>query len=67
MILRKRMLTIMNSTQVKGLDLKKCNLTGYKLDKIAVPGLGNVSSFTVTGDIPKENPIKVYYIQEHLL
>lgn len=47
---------------VKGLDLKKCNLTGYKLDKIAVPGLGNVSSFTVTGDIPKENPIKVYYI-----
>lgn len=47
---------------VKGLDLKKCNLTGYKLDKIAVPGLGNVSSFTVIGDIPKENPIKVYYI-----
>lgn len=47
---------------VKGLDLKKCNLTGYKLDKIAVPGLGNVSSFTVTGNIPKENPVKVYYI-----
>lgn len=47
---------------VKGLDLKKCNLTGYKLDKIAVPGFGNVNSFTVTGNIPKENPIKVYYI-----
>lgn len=47
---------------VKGLDLKKCNLTGYKLDKIDVPGFGNVNSFTVTGNIPKENPIKVYYI-----
>lgn len=47
---------------VKGLDLKKCNLTGYKLDKITVPGFGNVNSFTVTGNIPKENPIKVYYI-----
>lgn len=47
---------------VKGLDLKKCNLTGYKLDKIVVPGFGNVNSFTVTGNIPKENPIKVYYI-----
>lgn len=47
---------------VKGLDLEKCNLTGYKLDKIAVPGFGNVNSFTVTGNIPKENPIKVYYI-----
>lgn len=47
---------------VKGLDLKKCNLTGYKLDKIDVPGFGNVKSFTVTGNIPKENPIKVYYI-----
>ena len=47
---------------VKGLDLKKCNLTGYKLDKIAVPGFGNVNSFTVTGNIPKENPVKVYYI-----
>ena len=47
---------------VKGLDLKKCNLTGYKLDKIAVPGFGNVNSFTVTGNIQKENPIKVYYI-----
>lgn len=47
---------------VKGLDLKKCNLTGYKLDKIAVPGFGNVNSFTVAGNIPKENPIKVYYI-----
>ena len=47
---------------VKGLDLKKCNLTGYKLDKIDVPGFGNVNSFTVTGNITKENPIKVYYI-----
>lgn len=47
---------------VKCLDLKKCNLTGYKLDKIAVPGFGNVNSFTVTGNIPKESPIKVYYI-----
>ena len=47
---------------VKGLDLEKCNLTGYKLDKIVVPGFGNVNSFTVTGNIPKENPIKIYYI-----
>lgn len=47
---------------VKDLDLEKCNLTGYKLDKIAVPGFGNVNSFTVTGNIPKENPIKIYYI-----